>query len=412
MVFPDINSTKSFHEVKRSGKVPFYVRFFSFIIDYFIFTPVVSFLIMILLKSGVEIYKTYPNSEEASLVVFYLGIAFIVLTTFLQALFITYYGATPGQYFLKLKISFNDKQSPIFLQAWLRQIGFFSSFAFLGLPFLKVFSDENGRCFYEKITDSNLESKVIFYKTLDVFSRDHELDKKFWKASLSTLSCFLVFFGIIFYFKSYQNILTSPLSYAKFKSKSLDCQDFANLDSAERLRFGIAMNLIGTYSDECLNREADFTLWRNFTEDKSLAYFAKFLTTEKNTPTEAAYLRESCTQYPESEGCYYATKFSKNDFKKISEDKTYGSTILAYILEYETQEDTLSKDDKKYIFNEIKNFSSYKPIKKYLINKSIQKISNTEANQNRIPASVEKLNKKDAGENMSVEQVLELVNEL
>lgn len=361
MVFPDLN-TFEISEQKHKPLVP--IRVLSFVIDYFIFAPVISFLILVFFHSGVDIYRSFPKSAEAQSVFGYLVVGYVILSTFFQALFMSFIGATPGQYFLKLKVEFKNTQYPIFLQAWARQLGFVISFLFLGIPFLKALADENGQCFYEKMTETQLVSRwpmdrhSYFYKSIDV-------DRKFWSASLATISTFLIALGLVMFWKNYQFVLTSPDTYAKMKSKKKSCTEFVHLDSTDRLRYAIAMNLVGTVSDACLDQEADFVLWRNFTDDRTLAYFAKFVSSN-NDRLESKYLKQACTEDESSEGCYWASTFTDNNFSAIRNNPEMARTLLGKVLLYEFASKGNTKK-RLQAFNDLKEYVNFKSVKKYLL---------------------------------------------
>lgn len=361
MVFPDLNSYE-ISEQKHKPPVP--IRILSFVIDYFIFAPTIGFLIAVFLSSGVGIYYNFPRSPEAQTMFGYLALAYIIVSTFFQALFMTFNHATPGQYFLKLRVEFKNEQYPLFLQAWARQLGFVVSFLFLGIPFLKALADEDGQCFYEKMTESRVVSKWPIDQH-SYFSKAIEIDRKFWSASLATISSFLIVLGLVMFWKNYQFVLTSPDTYAKMKSKKRSCSEFVHLDSTDRLRYAIAMNLVGTVTDACLDQEADFVLWRNFTDDRALAYFAKFVSST-NEKQEGRYLEQACADEPESEGCYWATTFVKNNFAEIRNNPELSKTILGKVLLYEFAS---KGNTKKRIqaFNDLKEYAEYKSVKKYLL---------------------------------------------
>lgn len=406
MVFPDLNSFE-ISEKKHKPLVP--IRILSFVIDYFIFAPVISFLILVFFHSGVDIYRNFPRSAEAQAVFGYLAIGYLIAATFFQALFMTFMGATPGQYFLKLTVEFKNNQYPVFLQAWARQLGFVMSFVFLGIPFLKALADEEGQCFYEKMTESRVISKWPMDQH-SYFSKALEIDRKFWSASLATISSFLIVLGLVVFWKNYQFILTSPETYAKMKTKKKTCTEFVHLDSTERLRHAIAMNLVGTVSDVCLDQEADFVLWRNFTDDRSLAYFAKFISSN-NEKQESRYLEQACADEPESEGCYWATTFIKNNFAEIRNSPEFSRTILGKVLLYEFAS---KGNTKKRIqaFNDLKEYAEYKSVKKYLLLENLNNLGKDQPEQakaeikdpeavTRKPANFEALSKTnllDAGE--------------
>lgn len=69
MVIPDLNHLSKPCEIEKTATV--LSRVLSFIIDYFIFTPVISFTIFILFRNGIELYKKFPSSDEAENLFFY-----------------------------------------------------------------------------------------------------------------------------------------------------------------------------------------------------------------------------------------------------------------------------------------------------------------------------------------------------
>lgn len=411
MVFPDLNSFE-ISEQKHKPLVP--IRILSFVIDYFIFAPVISFLVLVFFHSGVDIYRSFPKSSEAQSVFCYLAVGYVILSTFFQALFMSFIGATPGQYFLKLKVEFKNTQYPIFLQAWARQLGFVISFLFLGIPFLKALADENGQCFYEKMTESQLVSRWPMDQS-SYFNKSIDLDRKFWSASLATISSFLIALGLVIFWKNYQFVLTSPDTYAKMKAKQKSCSEFVHLDSTDRLRYAIAMNLVGTVSDSCLDQEADFVLWRNFTDDRALAYFAKFVSSN-NDSLEGKYLKQACSEDESSEGCYWATTFAENNFSAIRNNAEMAKTILGKVLLYEFASKGNTKK-RMQAFNELKEYVDFKSVKKYLLlenfndlNKEAEALTAKTALQDpkaRRPANFETLKKEPLLDNDEIKTLIE-----
>lgn len=422
MVYPDLNEIKY---SKKNFKPSVPIRILSSVIDYFIFTPVVSFFVIVFFKEGVDLYRDFPQSVDGQFAIALVGFFFLIATTLLQALFIVFHSGTPGQFFLKLEIEFKNKNYPVFLQAWVRQIGFTFSFLMLGVPFLRILSDQNGQGFYEKMTDSEVRSKWPIDQKSYFHPKSIEIDRKFWSASLATLNVFFIALFALVLIKNYNTVLTSPVAYATWKARSKfkECQEFQKLNASERLRYMIAMNLVGTYSDKCLNQEADFVLWKNFTDDKSLAYFAKFITSQKND-FEKKYLKQAC-EIKKSEGCYWAQVFENSNFQNLLTHSNYGDNILARVLTYEMNPE-LAETQKADLLTQIKTEASFKSVRKYLILESLLErkedfaSSSLQAskNKNRLPASVSKnlsLNMKNKIKNsktLSEDDILKWIDDL
>jgi len=143
------------------------------------------------------------------------------------------------------------------------------------------------------------------------------------------------------------------------------------------------MNLVGTISDECLNQEADFVLWRNFTTDQSLAYFAKFIAASDKSDLEAKYLYEACRLSDSSEGCYWSQIFINREFNKIVSHSDYGQSVLGQVLSYEMNTD-LNSHEKSKIIKKVQLQSKEKSIQKFVIIESLNLQSNSKM---RSPAS-------------------------
>ncbi len=375
MVFPDLNSENSIRNPKY--QVQILHRLLSVVIDYLVFVPVVSFLLFIVFKDGLYIYKSFPNSSEAKNFFVMFILAFVFVVSFLQALFIRFNSATPGQYFMKIKIDFDNKDEFLFFRAWSRQLGFVISFFFLGLPFLRILTDLNRQSFYEKMTGTQLISRIPLSEKL---MWKIESDRKYWSSSLTALYfCILLLGGFVF-MDRYNHLITSPLSYAKFKNNSDLCNDFMDKGSNQRLKSLIAMNLVGTIDDECLNEEADFILWRNMTEDKSLAYFAKYITSEYKD-YEKEYLDQACTENKKSEGCFWSKIFQKPTLDDIDLPDRHEQSLLGLIVLYKFS------DDKEKTFEKIKKYSDEPSVKKFIVKETIVQLSTQLENKSRKPAS-------------------------
>ena len=252
-----------------------------------------------------------------------------------------------------------------------------------------------------------------------------ESERKYWSSSLTALYvCLIVLSGLVF-MNRYNYLITSPLSYAKFKNNSDQCNDFLDKSSNQRLKSLIAMNLVGTIDDECLNEEADFILWRNMTEDKSLAYFAKYITSEYKD-YEKEYLVQACAENKKSEGCFWSQIFQKPTLEDIALPDRHEQSLLGLIVLYKFT------DNKEETFEKIKKYSDEPSVKKFIVKETIVSLHNqieknkleTQLvkkleNQSRAPANVEpsepvqfkELNDHEV-KNNPYEDVLEMVEDL
>ena len=135
-------------------------RIFSALLDYFILSPIVFFISMTVLRSGLDLFRQFPESNEAKEIILHICILAMTLFAFLQAVFIYVFDGTPGQIILKIRVEFKSTNYSLFLQIFMRQIGFVISPVFLGIPWLAVIYHPEGKAFYEKTSDSQLFSSV------------------------------------------------------------------------------------------------------------------------------------------------------------------------------------------------------------------------------------------------------------
>ena len=109
------------------------------------------------------------------------------------------------------------------------------------------------------------------------------------------MATMVVFVGLLFtayVWKNYSKVVQRVASFADLQDKSFFCEDLKALSLDERLSVAVALNLADQLSDECLDKESDFVLWKQRKSDYSLAYYAKSLTVE-DTKKEKTYLNKT-----------------------------------------------------------------------------------------------------------------------
>ncbi len=417
MVYVDLNSEYISNNKKNNSQnslasIP--MRILSFIIDYLLFTPVISFLVIVFFNDGVRLYKDQSNTLDAMFMFGILAIIYVFFVTFFQALFITFNKATPGQFYLKIYIDFEQNEVPIFIRAFIRQVGFAISLLSFGIPFLQILIDLKRNAFYEKITNSITRSRYLTNEKSYFHFFNLENDRRYWASSISVFYVFILVVAAISVMQKYQYFLTTPFSYNKIKDKDLSglsvnseyskCQEFTKLKLEDRLSWMIPLNMVGVVSNDCLNKEADYALWNTYSSDLSLAYFAKFMTAEK-PDLEQKYLKESCQNQnylklqKQSEGCYWSKIFLQKNYNEMKIQK---DNPLSLVFNYELNEE-LTEDQKWQLLLQLQSISEFKAVKKFIILEAME--FNTESdlnlsqalqkkNTNRRPASVQEWNNK------------------
>ena len=159
MVFPDLSAPEVCQKknVAERTAIAFIAdRFLALVLDFLIMSPVVSLLLAGLMKKT----KTYflldaqsPEGFVAGLLIFILGACIVIL---LQSVFMYYWQATPGQFFMQMRvISYpHYRQRLSFSQCVLRSFCFCASFLLLAIPFLEVLSHPLRRAFHERASDT------------------------------------------------------------------------------------------------------------------------------------------------------------------------------------------------------------------------------------------------------------------
>lgn len=347
-------------------------RIFSFLLDYLILTPVVSFLLLLGFKKEFAVWNENSFTAESQPLFLLLAFAFVISFSLLQSFFIYYWGATPGQYFLKLKTQSLQPSGLFFFKFTVRQIGFWVSVFFLGLPWLAVLADSEQRTFYDKLA----ETRVVSLKS-DQFYFSFEFETKYWRAFMATVILFFSFILAAVAWQQHKKIKNAVYSFQRLKKEQFFCEDLKSIQLLQRLQTAIALNLVGQISDRCVDKEADFVLWKmENPELKSLAYYAKSIT-EKDTDHENVYLKQACFEKDKQFlGCELATAFLNRDFNQLYQflgNKKQEKTFLISTFRYELGIILGEKLDEKINFQKLKAFDTHDQVKKYLLSEILNR---------------------------------------
>ena len=389
MVYQDISSHVELKSIGKSKAAAQIVdRFFSFIIDYLVISPFVMFTLYFAFNNGFLYAKSNPQAAENDWFYVLMGFCYFILFSLIQTLFIAIWQATPGQHFLKLKLDFGEETPLNLLRAFCRQLAFWSSFLLLGLPLLSVLTNKRRRTFYDQLADVSVVSlkdeKPLF---------DFESEFKYWRALLGTLSLFFGFVFVSFVWSNYDKIVSRSYSFTEFRQRNFFCEDLRTVNPAERMEVAIGLNLVDQLSDSCLDREADFVLWKQKYDDYALAYFAKSLTAS-DSAKEQQYLTEACsaTEGEPNEkrelGCRIASAFKDKKFEELYEHIP-GSGFLSDVLKYELGEVLEKNDGQADLFAKLDKYGDVKGVRKYRLLEMLTHDAKLLQQTPRMPASVD-----------------------
>ncbi len=362
-------------------------RLFSFLLDYLILTPVVSFFLLLGFKKEFAVWNENSLTAESQPLFLLLALAFLLSFSLLQSFFIYFWEATPGQYFLKLKTEHLQNSGFKLFNLMVRQLGFWFSIFVLGLPWISVLTDSAQRTFYDKLADT----RVISLKS-DQFYFNFEFETKFWRAFASTVTVFLSFLLVAAGWQQHQRIKNAVYSFQQLKNEQFFCEELKSVQLLQRLQTAIALNLVGQISNRCVDKEADFVLWKmENPELKSLAYYAKSIT-ETDADREQSYLHQACAEKENSYfGCELATAFLKQDFNQLYHSlnsKKQEKTFLVSTFRYELGLILGERNDEKPNFQKLKAFDTHDPVKKYLLSEILNRalLSNRTAQSRKVSA--------------------------
>lgn len=396
MVYPSLSDdNNSFLKSNEPVLASVFQRLLSVMLDYFILSPVISFIVVIMFSDGLKLYQQFPDSKESLSIFLQIGMGFVFMFTFLQALFISMAGGTPGQLFTKIFVQFDlvsgqnneYNQIDIFFRAWLRQIGFVFSIFCMGLPFAAILYHPKRRAIYERMTESSVKT---FVKNPVHILNWGVAEKRYVSVFASTFFIFCLGIGVFSFHSMYQKTLASNLTYTDLNKVGHFCSELDSIKQENRLNVAAAMSLAGQLSDRCLNLEADFVLWRDYSSGsqnpKSLAYFAKYLTAT-DEDTELEYLSQTCAQDTGSEACQIAEAFKGGNFQELLNQKRLKETnLLNAVLKYEITK--FLKSDVESSLEDVETYATFKLVKKYIVNEKLSLLGQRSSKDSgRRPAS-------------------------
>ncbi|WP_413557892.1 RDD family protein [Bdellovibrio sp. HCB209] len=317
MLFPDlsapeINNSKQF---KQEPAIAFVVdRFIALILDFLIISPTVSLLIAGLVRQSKTFFLLNSQSEYGVAAVGLIFVVSTVIVVLMQALSLYFWQATPGQYFLQLRvISYPQPQERLSpSQCLVRATAWCGTFLLFALPFLEVLSHPLRRAFHEKASDTMV---VTLKKQHDTGPKP--LEQRVMGSWLRLSFSFFALFGFVALVKSY-NTLSLPNYQVAAEAGVSACKEIKDreLHGPERLDAALSLFLLKEISADCLNKEAELSLWGDPVNSQSMAYFAKFLLSEGTERTD--YLSKVCEEKT-STGCVLAQYLDNPDDIKLAD---------------------------------------------------------------------------------------------
>lgn len=366
-------------------------RFIAFILDFLVLSPVVSFCVAGILRNLKTVLLLNSESEEA-VVIWALFVAGIVcVSSLVQAFFIYFWQATPGQKFLQLEVvsypqALSDHRKLTFAQSFLRPMGWWFGFLLMGVPFLEILGHPLRRAFHERVSD-----------TL-VLSHKHEpvdlplaVETRYISSTLWIFFGFMFVMGLALMGKAYKAAVLEGLNGKKTVSQAY-CPSIPTdrYQGQKRLDVALAMYLADETDDACVYTEAQKAVWALEGEDKALGNLAMAVISEDDKEA-AAYQDLVCTGSEKSEACAISNYLKSKDKDKGNILRRAGLGLVSSRLLL--LKDSMEQKNYASAVGLIKDLETESPLVGFL-NKNLVKaawILNAQATQknSRVPASAD-----------------------
>jgi RDD family len=328
MVYPDLQEIDQVDLTPKPKTIPIENRLLTVIFDFLFFSPLVSFLLVLLFKESYFVSKDFTDSVLLSRIKFELFFFGFLYYAILQSLFIYFTGTTPGHRLFKLQLKFEDKDRNYFARILFRQLGYVFSIFLLGLPYLAILLDKKHKPFYDKMTDCELvslhqkPSKLLFVLT--------PADKKFLATGYSLITSAILFLVMISFILNHQEKVHSYLAerhHQMYKedgalAQNISCVSTLKMSDTQKMKSAMVLNISKQIDDECVLDQADQILDRADEMDTKviyLAYLAKWYVHQKtdlNQELAEQYFEKMCEQ---SDFSYCQQKPKRSLASEVSE---------------------------------------------------------------------------------------------
>ncbi len=285
-------------------------RLLAFAIDFFLFSPVVHLLLSFLLRKIEVMRITAPDSVELTGLMLVGLVLTVVFVISLQTVFLVLLGATPGKYFLKLRVrpidaSFDSSASAklSWPQALVRSVLWVIEVALFFVPFLEVLSHSKRRALHDRAAET-----VVVTLKAEGDSGPHKLESHFIRQVLVVCTLVVtswIFFGVG---RAYRMSLAGSYKKEELAESGQLCQ-FVDDKSNNRVDEALALFLADAVSDECVYLESDFALWGADSNAKSWASLAMAVVNKGDKKLSESYLQKTCEIAPENEACELSKYF-------------------------------------------------------------------------------------------------------
>ncbi len=241
-----------------------------------------------------------------------IGTAFAVWLVY-QSLFIYFMGATPGKYFVGLRVvSVLSGQKPNLTMSVLRSLSLTFEFLMCGFPWLACLSHPDRRVLHDRVSDTYVRvldpRKACGAPLLIEFQLARHLRAPGW-ALLSVLLAFL-----ITHFNSEKRQIAVMAELEKSEQLCPAVSDALKIwksdlnENPSRIEAALALFQAEKIDENCLEKEAHFSLWRN--QDKDMGYLAQALAHSDDESVSEHYFARVCQTRADGDACSFAKELT------------------------------------------------------------------------------------------------------
>lgn len=326
---------------------PPHQRIISSFVDLLLLYPSAFFVVSPLIREMKEEFYFGTSMGFAS----FFFTAFLMVNLFvIGALTIStmFLGSTPGQRLFSLRVrSFNGERIT-FPQAMQRSFGWVLSIICLGLPLFEVLTHRNRLVFYERMSETFVETLEKKWSVLPPLP--YEIAFGRWVL----LSSFLL--AVLIGFATWRDMIRFELQKAVLMAtdRQMLCESLSteSLDREMRLNLALVVDYAFPEEKDCLNRELQSFWFKNDSRDS-----------KKSSPAEAPEMQLSLHNFMVFES------FSKSDYKEVCQEESQFCLLIEYLdMKRRTQND-LAKDngDLKAIVEKLRLTSHRIPLVDFII---------------------------------------------
>lgn len=315
MLFPDLSAPEANkNEARFKAPAIAFVsdRFLALVLDFLIFSPIVSLFLASMMRQTKTYFLLDFRSVEGYISMGFMAGYSFALVVFLQSVFLFFWQATPGQLFLQLRVqSFPVNRARLtYPQCLVRAFSWTLSCLMMGIPFLEIMSHPLRRAFHERASDTMV---VTLKKEGD--TGPLPIEERFISTWMRLSFLFALVFVTIFALQGYKELLAG--NYKPSLDGNLYCSEMPaeDLQGTFRMDAAISLFLLNSISSDCLNKEAEASLWADPVRTSSLAYLAKYLVADVAEQKE--YLKKVC-ETEKSKECYLG-RYMAGEFRVLND---------------------------------------------------------------------------------------------